>query len=76
VNNPKSIVLSAVGGEITLLEAERRLRGTFGSGIVESKYQQIYNYLDEVAGMLEGIEETEVHRKQFSDYLKKIGFGD
>lgn len=69
-----SIVMGIVDGTLSLQEAEWRLRSAFGAGQTNSKYQIVYNYLDEVAGMLDGNRETETHRQQFVEFLQKLGF--
>jgi hypothetical protein len=71
---PKEIVVAASQGKIGIREAEWRLRGAFGSGETKSAYQEIYNYLDEVAGMIDAGEETLAHRTQFTEYLASVGF--
>jgi hypothetical protein len=74
VSYEKSIVMGIVDGKISLQEAEWRLRSAFGAGQTNSKYQSVYNYLDEVAGMLDGNKETQTNRQQFVDFLQKLGF--
>lgn len=70
----RSVIEQAIKGEIKLLDAELILRRVYGSGLKQSKYQKIYNYLDELAGMIEGEEETVENRQDFLDFLGKIGF--
>jgi hypothetical protein len=60
--------------EITFAKAEGILRGTYGSGLSATNYQQIYNYLDEVVGVLDGRPSTSDQYDHFGEFLETIGF--
>lgn len=41
-----------------------------------SDFQQVYNYLDEFVGMIEGREKTPDDYTDFIAFLRRIGFSD
>jgi hypothetical protein len=72
----KSIITAAADGKISLRKAEYLLRGALGSGETGLEYQEIYNYLDEVAGEIDWDDETPNHLMHFTEFLVKVGFPD
>ena len=70
----KEIVQGTIDGSISLSQAEWQLRGLYGGGGEPSPYQQVYNYLDEIAGVLDGQEPTEEQHAHFVAFLEKTGF--
>ncbi|MBN8632474.1 MAG: hypothetical protein J0L76_16670 [Rhodobacterales bacterium] len=76
MDSERAIVLSAIRRAISLREAEWRLRGSLGSGTTDSDFQQVYNYLDEIVGAIEGRDETPDDHIDFIAFLKRIGFSD
>ena len=53
--------------------AEWSLRGKYGSGRANSDFQKVYNYLDELAGMLDGGRETNEDIDRFRAFLYELG---
>jgi hypothetical protein len=76
LDNERPIILSAIHGAISLREAEWRLRGSLGSGTTGSDFRQVYNYLDEFVGMIEGRDETPDDYTDFIAFLRRIGLSD
>ena len=74
--NDFSVIQGLKERKLRVWQAEQILRGSYGSGLSNSKYQQVYNYLDELAGILDGREETEAQMQEFSDFLLRLGFSE
>jgi hypothetical protein len=71
--NEKVVVEAAMARKISLGEAEWRLRKKFGSGNEQGQYQLIYNYLDEIAGVLDGKKETNEQHSHFVKFVQDLG---
>jgi hypothetical protein len=62
-------VRSILEHKITVSEAEWKLRAKYGSGDTGERFQKIYNYLDELAGVLDGSIESADDIRSFREFL-------
>ena len=59
---------------MTVSSAEWALRAKYGSGETSAAFQEIYNYLDELSGVLDGKKETGQDIENFRDFLDRHEF--
>ena len=69
--NELKIINALLQQESTVSDAEWALRAKYGSGQTGTKFQKIYNYLDELAGVLDGKKETSKDIERFREFLER-----
>lgn len=69
--NELKIVSDLLEQKSTVSDAEWALRAKYGSGQTGTKFQKVYNYLDELAGVLDGKKETGEDIERFREFLER-----
>ena len=72
--NEVEILRDLLDRKTTVSSAEWALRAKYGSGQTGTKFQEIYNYLDELAGVLDGKTETSEDIRSFREFLDRQEF--
>ena len=69
-----AVIRDLLNRKITVSVAEWTLRAKYGSGQTGVVFQEIYNYLDELAGVLDGKVESDEDIKSFREFLDRRAF--
>ena len=62
--------------EISMAQAEYSLRAHYNSGKILEKLRTLYEFLDEMAGVLDGQSESDEDLKIFSQFIAENGLSE